>query len=130
MAKAEPANTGEVKLGRALGLGGGIALVVGSIIGMGIFALLAPIAANSGNALWLAFIIAMIISAVGVIPIIQAASAIPRAGIGYLLTSRLTTPLWGSIMSLWAVVGGAATAGFDLHWLCRKYRRLLVVGNR
>jgi APA family basic amino acid/polyamine antiporter len=112
MAKAEPAYTGEVRLGRALGLGGGIALVVGSIIGMGIFALLAPIAANSGNALWLAFIVAMIISVVGVIPVIQAASAIPRAGIGYLLTSRLTNPLWGSIMSLWAVVGGAATAGF------------------
>ena len=112
MAQAESAQHGEIKLGRALGLGGGVALVVGSIIGMGIFALLAPIAANSGNTLWLAFIIAMIISAVGVIPIIQAASAIPRAGIGYLLTSRLTTPLWGSIMSLWAIVGGAATAGF------------------
>jgi APA family basic amino acid/polyamine antiporter len=112
VAQAESAHSGDIKLGRALGLGGGIALVVGSIIGMGIFALLAPIAANSGNALWLAFIIAMIISAIGVIPIIQAASAIPRAGIGYLLTSRLTTPLWGSIISLWAVVGGAATACF------------------
>ena len=112
MAQAESAHHGEVKLGRALGLGGGIALVVGSIIGMGIFALLAPIAANSGNALWLAFLIAMVISAVGVIPIIQAASAIPRAGIGYLLTSRLASPLWGSIISLWAIVGGAATSGF------------------
>jgi basic amino acid/polyamine antiporter, APA family len=112
MEQPKSTQAGEIKLGRGLGLGGGIALVVGSIIGMGIFALLAPIAANSGNALWLAFIIAMIISAVGVIPIIQAASAIPRAGIGYLLTSRLTTPLWGSITSLWAVVGGAATACF------------------
>jgi APA family basic amino acid/polyamine antiporter len=112
MADVESAQGGEVKLGRALGLGGGIAMVVGSIIGMGIFALLAPIAANSGNAMWLAFIIAIILSAIGAIPIIQAASAVPRAGVGYLLTSRLTSPVWGSITSLWAVVGGACTTCF------------------
>ena len=112
MAKAESAHTGEVRLGRAFGLGGGVALVVGSIIGMGIFALLAPITASAGHALWLAFIIAMFISAVGVIPIIQAASAIPRAGIGYLLASRLSNPLIGSVTSLWAIIGGAATSCF------------------
>ncbi len=112
MADIESVQGGEVKLGRALGLGGGIAMVVGSIIGMGIFALLAPIAANSGNAMWLAFVIAIILSAVGAIPIIQAASAVPRAGVGYLLTSRLATPMWGSITSLWAVVGGACTTCF------------------
>lgn len=102
----------EVKLGRAIGLGGGVALVVGSIIGMGIFALLAPITANSGTAMWLAFLLAIIISAVGVIPIIQGASAIPRAGVGYLATSRLSNPYWGSITSLWAVVGGACLTSF------------------
>ena len=112
MATAGPAQPGEVKLGRVFGLGGGIALVVGSIIGMGIFALLAPITASAGNALWLAFVLAMIISAVGVIPIIQAASTIPRAGIGYLLTSRLSNPLLGSVISLWAILGGACTACF------------------
>ncbi|MBN1374795.1 MAG: APC family permease [Dehalococcoidia bacterium] len=112
MGKADSTHAGEVKLGRAMGLGGGIALVVGSIIGMGIFALLAPITASAGHALWLAFIIAMFISAVGVIPIIQAASAIPRAGIGYLLASRLSTPLLGSVISLWAVLGAACTTCF------------------
>lgn len=109
MSQTESKQVGEVKLGRALGLGGGIALVVGSIIGMGIYALLAPIAANSGNAMWLAFIIAIIVSAVGSIPIIQAASAVPRAGVGYHMTSRLSTPLVGSLISLWAIVGGAAS---------------------
>ena len=112
MAKVESVHPGEVRLGRALGLGGGVAMVVGSIIGMGIFALLAPITASAGHALWLAFVIAMIISAVGVIPIIQAASAIPRAGIGYLLTSRLSNPLLGSVTSLWAILGGACTTCF------------------
>ena len=47
MAQVKSGHSGEVKLGRAFGLGGGIALVVGSIIGMGIYALLAPITANA-----------------------------------------------------------------------------------
>ncbi|GEM_PF-397106 len=111
MSQTEPNQSGEVKLGRAIGLGGGIALVIGSIIGMGIYSMLAPIAANSGNAMWLAFIIAIIISAIGVIPIIQAASAVPRAGMGYLLASRLANPLLGSLISIWAVIGGAAASG-------------------
>jgi APA family basic amino acid/polyamine antiporter len=102
----------EVRLGRSIGLGGGVAMVVGSIIGMGIFALLAPIAANSGTAMWLAFLLAIIISAVGVVPIIQGASAIPRAGVGYIATSRLSNPYWGSITSLWAIVGGACLTSF------------------
>ena len=112
MAQVKSGHSGEVKLGRAFGLGGGIALVVGSIIGMGIYALLAPITANAGNAMWLAFTIAIIISAVGVIPIIQGASAIPRAGLAYLATSRLSNPYWGSITSLWAIVGGACSTCF------------------
>lgn len=111
MPEIGPAHNGEIKLGRALGLGGGIALVVGSIIGMGIYALVGPIAANSGKAMWLAFIIAMIISAIGVIPIIQAASAVPRAGVGYLITSRLASPLLGMLVSIWAIIGAACGTG-------------------
>jgi len=99
----------DVKLDRPIGLIGGITLVVGGIIGMGIYALIAPIAANAGGALWLAFTIAIIISIVGVIPLIQIASAIPRAGAGYLFISRLLSPLWGTIASYWAILGGACS---------------------
>jgi len=103
---------GEVKLGRSMGLTGGIALVVGGIIGMGIYALIAGIGARSGSALWLAFTLGIIISVIGVIPLIQIASTIPRAGAGYLFTSRLTNPFWGSLASYWAVVGGACSICF------------------
>ena len=103
---------GEVKLGRSMGLLGGIALVVGGIIGMGIYALIAGIGAQSGSALWLAFTIGIIISVVGVLPLIQVASAIPRAGAGYLFTSRLSNPFWGSLASYWAVLGGACSTCF------------------
>ena len=91
---------------------GGIALVVGAIIGMGIYALIAGIGANAGSATWLAFIIAMVISMIGIIPAIQIASAIPRAGVGYLYASRLLNPLVGTIASSWAILGGACTTVF------------------
>lgn len=112
MTQSESGYSGEIKLGRAFGLGGGIALVVGSIIGMAIYTLIAPIAANGGNAMWLAFVIAIAISAIGVVPIIQVASAIPRAGVGYLATSRLSNPYCGGIASLLVIIGGTCATCF------------------
>jgi amino acid transporter len=85
---------------------------VGGIIGMGIYALIAGIGAQAGNALWLAFTLAIIISVIGVIPLIFLASAMPRAGAGYLFTSRLLNPLWGSIASYFGLLGGACSTAF------------------
>jgi amino acid transporter len=68
----------EVDLARPVGLLGGIALVIGGVIGMGIYALIAAVAAQAGSALWLAFLLAVIVSAIGVAPLIQIASALPR----------------------------------------------------
>lgn len=113
MAKTEESSVHreEVKLDRPVGLGGGVALVVGGIIGMGIYALIAAVGAQAGRALWIAFALAIFVSAVGVAPLIMIASALPRAGGGYLFTSRLLNPMLGSITSYWAILGGAcATA--------------------
>jgi amino acid transporter len=100
------------KLGRGMGLMGGIALAVGGVIGMGIYALIAPISAQAGSSLWLAFTVAILISAIGVIPLIQIASALPRAGGGYLFTSRFMNPMLGTITSWWAILGGACSSAF------------------
>lgn len=97
----------EVKLDRPVGLLGAISLVIGGVIGMGIYALIASVGAYSGNAMWLAFTVALLISVIGVIPIIQIASALPRAGAGYLYASRLLHPLVGLITS-WCVVFAVA----------------------
>lgn len=103
---------GEVKLGRSLTLTGGIALVVGGVIGMGIYSLIAGMGAQAGSSVWLALSIAVIIAVVGVIPIVQLSSALPRAGGGYLFTSRLLSPQIGAITSYWAFLGGACNAAF------------------
>ena len=102
----------EVKLDRPITLIGAIALVVGGVVGMGIYALIAGIGAEAGSTLWLAFVLAMVISVVGVAPLIQIASALPRAGAGYLYTSRLLNPLMGTIVSYWAILGVACSTCF------------------
>ena len=100
---------GEIRLDRPFGLLGGIALVIGGVIGMGIYALIAVVAAQAGSALWLAFTIAILVSIIGVVPLIQIASALPRAGGGYLYTSRLLNPLMGTLTSNLALLGASSS---------------------
>ena len=109
MSDNNPSPHNEMKLERTIGLPGGIALVIGGVIGMGIYALIAAVAAQAGSALWLAFLIAIIISIIGVLPIIQISSALPRAGAGYLYTSRLLNPYLGTLTSYLALLGGASS---------------------
>lgn len=98
-----------MELQKKIGLAGGIALVTGGVIGMGIYVMIASIAAKSGNAVWLPITLAMLISVTGVIPLIQISSAVPVAGGGYFYCSRLLHPLIGTLVSWWGILGGAAS---------------------
>jgi APA family basic amino acid/polyamine antiporter len=86
-----------------------VAFVVGGVIGAGIFVLVGPIGARTGDTIWLAFLIAIAVSIAGVIPLVQLASALPRAGAGYVFTSRLVSPMAGTVASWWVIVGGSAS---------------------
>jgi len=99
----------EMKLDRSIGLAGGVALVIGGVIGMGIYALIAAVGAQAGSALWIPFTLAIVVSAIGVAPLILIASALPRAGGGYLFTSRLINPLVGTIASFLAILGASSS---------------------
>ena len=99
----------EPHLDRPLGLAAGVALVTGGVIGIGIYVLIAQISARAGTAQWLAFSIAILLSAIGVLPLVQVASALPLAGGGYLFTSRLLNPALGTVTSYWAVLGGSSS---------------------
>jgi APA family basic amino acid/polyamine antiporter len=96
-------------LQRNIGLTGATALVVGGVVGSAIFALVREMTINAGNALWLAFLLAMTVSVIGVIPLIQLAVVFPRAGAGYLFASRLISPLVGAITSCCVILGGACS---------------------
>lgn len=101
--------TNEAQLERTIGLSGGVALVVGGVVGAGIFVLIASIGAQAGSAIWLAFTVAILVSLIGVIPVIQLAGALPRAGAGYLFASRLFSPFLGTMTSFWIILGGGAS---------------------
>ncbi|MBI2422898.1 MAG: APC family permease [Candidatus Hydrogenedentes bacterium] len=105
----EPALDTGLHLNRQIGLVGATALVVGGVIGAGIYVMVAEIGALAGYASWLAFAAAMLMSLVGVLPLIQTAGALPQAGAGYFFCSRLLSPYWGVLMSYWVILGGGAS---------------------
>lgn len=98
-----------MKLESKVGLPGGVALVVGGVIGMGVYVMIPSIAAKAGAAVWLSISIALGISLLSVLPLIQISSALPVAGGGYMWCSRLLHPLVGILVSWWAIIGGAAS---------------------
>lgn len=100
---------GAAQLRRTITLSGSIALVVGGVVGAGIFVLARDVSAQAGTAVWLAFLIAILVSLVGVLPVIQLAGALPRAGAGYVFSSRLLTTFAGVMTSNWVILGGGAS---------------------
>lgn len=98
-----------MKLEGKIGLPGGIALVVGGVIGMGVYAMIPSIAAKSGEAVWLSILIAMVVSLLSVLPLIQLSSALPVAGGGYMWCSRMLHPAVGLLVSWWAMIGGGSS---------------------
>jgi len=98
-----------MKLQKKVGLAGGTAIVVGGVIGMGAYALIPAITFKAGSAAWLAMSIALVVSLVSVLPLIQISSALPVAGGGYMYASRLISPLTGTVTSFWAILGGASS---------------------
>ncbi len=98
-----------MKLERQIGLAEGVGLVTGGVIGMGVYSLIPSIAREAGTSTWLAITTALTISVIGVLPLIQIASAMPVAGGGYLYCSRLLHPLLGTVVSFLAIVGGGSS---------------------
>jgi basic amino acid/polyamine antiporter, APA family len=98
-----------MKLEKKIGLWGGVGIVTGGVIGMGAYALIPGISANAGAGAWLAILVALVVSLIGVLPLIQISSALPVAGAGYLYASRLLHPLAGVLVSFWAILGGSSS---------------------
>ncbi|MBD3216187.1 MAG: amino acid permease [Candidatus Lokiarchaeota archaeon] len=80
------------KLRRELGLGSVIFFLFGYIVGAGILLQTGTAAAETGPALWLAFIIAGIPNVVSAIIIYYIVSAFPVSGGAWVYTSRLLSP--------------------------------------
>lgn len=117
-----------MQLQRSIGLVGATAIVVGSVIGMGAFVLLPIVCAQAGSAAWLAILLAVVVSLIGVLPVVQLASAMPVAGGGFAFGTRLLSPLMGIVMSWWGALGGAAALALVSYGLVESFRDMLPAG--
>lgn len=115
-------------LRRTIGLPGASALVVGGVIGAGIFVMVRDIGALAGTATWLAFMVAILVSMIGVLPLIQLAGALPSAGAGYMFASRMLTPGLGVLVSAWVLLGGACSVSVATRTLAQYLQDYLLSG--
>jgi APA family basic amino acid/polyamine antiporter len=108
-----------------IGLLGGVGIVTGGVIGMGTYVLIPGIVANAGPAAWLAITIALVVSILSVLPLIQLSSAMPIAGGGFEYCRRLLNPYAGFLVSWLAVIGGACSISLISTALAQHFREYI-----
>ncbi len=88
---------------RKVGLLGGTALLVGTVIGISVFLLPGQLIGEAGPSIVPALAITAVPMLFGVLALLQLGGAMPVAGGVYVYASRLISPLWG-FMSVWLII--------------------------
>src|SRR4026209_2833447 len=99
MANAAAVDTGlDTEFHRGLGLYDSTMVVVGSMIGSGIFIVSADMGRNIGSPGWLlgAWLLTGLLTVVGALSYGELAAMMPRAGGQYVYLREAFSPLWGS----------------------------------
>ncbi len=117
-----------MELQRNITLTGAVAIVVGSVIGMGAFVLLPIVCSQAGGAAWLAIAIAVGISTISMLPLIQLGATLPTAGGGFEYGRRLLSPELGILLSWMGVLGGAAALALVSYGLVESFANYLPEG--
>src|SRR6185503_5666728 len=96
-ARGTAATALDTEFTRGLGLYDSTMVVVGSMIGSGIFIVSADMARNVGSAGWLlvAWLVAGMLTVVGALAYGELAAMMPRAGGQYVYLREAFSPLWG-----------------------------------
>ncbi|MWV63571.1 amino acid permease [Halorubrum sp. JWXQ-INN 858] len=105
---------GEGELERTIGLVGGLAIGIGTMIGAGIFVFPGLAAANAGPAAALSFAIGAVVALLVALPASELATAMPRSGGGYFFISRGLGTGPGAIVGLGLWLGLVFAAAFYL----------------
>ncbi|MFW6437123.1 MAG: APC family permease [Halococcoides sp.] len=103
-----------VELERTIGLVGGLAIGIGTMIGAGIFVFPGLAAQEAGPAAALSFVIGGIVALLVALPTSELATAMPRSGGGYYFISRSLGTHAGAIVGLGLWLGLVFAAAFYL----------------
>jgi len=112
-------------LKRTLGLGQITASGVGIIIGAGIYVLLGAATAEAGSAVWIAFLVAGLLSALTASSYSELASMFPNAGAEYDYTRRVA-PQWLAFVVGWVMIAGLVVAAAAVALGFASYLRYFV----
>jgi amino acid transporter len=104
----------ETELERTIGLTGGLAIGIGTMIGAGIFVFPGLAAGNAGPAAALSFAIGGVIALLVALPASELATAMPRSGGGYFFVSRSMGTAYGSVVGLGLWLGLIFASAFYL----------------
>ncbi|MEF8780350.1 MAG: APC family permease [Haloferacaceae archaeon] len=104
----------DVELERTIGLAGGLAIGIGTMIGAGIFVFPGLAAGNAGPAAAVSFGIGGVIALLVALPASELATAMPRSGGGYYFVSRSMGTAYGAIVGLGLWLGLVFASAFYL----------------
>ncbi|MEF8883021.1 MAG: APC family permease [Halapricum sp.] len=104
----------DVELERTIGLVGGLAIGIGTMIGAGIFVFPGLAAEEAGLAATLSFAIGGVIALLVALPTSELATAMPRSGGGYYFISRSLGTPYGAIVGLGLWLGLVFASAFYL----------------
>jgi len=105
---------GDTELERTIGLVGGLAIGIGTMIGAGIFVFPGIAAGDAGPAAALSFVIGGVIALLVALPASELATAMPRSGGGYYFVSRSMGTGYGAIVGLGLWLGLVFASAFYL----------------
>ena len=104
----------DVELERTIGLAGGLAIGIGTMIGAGIFVFPGLAANNAGLAATLSFAIGGAVALLVALPTSELATAMPRSGGGYYFVSRGMGTASGAVVGLGLWLGLMFASAFYL----------------
>ncbi len=104
----------EFGLKRVIGLGGLVAIEVGTTVGAGVFSLTALAARRTGPAVPLAFVAAAIPIVFIMMTVGMLGSMLPTAGGTYRYPSRLFSPMWATV-GVWCYALGLVFGAFPMY---------------
>src|SRR6056297_811096 len=106
--------TDDAELERTLGLTGGLAIGIGTMIGAGIFVFPGLAAGRAGPAAAVSFAIGGGIALLIALPASELATAMPRSGGGYFFVSRSMGTAYGAVVGLGLWLGLVFASAFYL----------------